>query len=296
MGEGEGEGEGGLPVEDSYPVVVVSPAGPGAPCSWPMAATCEALDDHPHADLIREAAVTYLWNWTGKVFGTCVVTVRPCRLGCNPNSTYRGLAGPDSVMPTIGGLWEPALVGGVWRNLTCGQCRTDCSCDATESVRLPGPVADIVEVTVGGQVLDPEAYRVDNRQMLVRDDGGRWPACQDMSVPEDAPGAWTVTYTWGVPVPSHGQLAAGVLACEMAKARLGDQDCLLPQRLQTVVREGITVDVMDPFEGLEDGKTGIWFIDSWVGSMRQPPQRSSVYLPGRSHGTRTTTFRGGSGL
>ena len=276
------------------PVTTVSPQGPQAPCSWPVAGACEALDAHPLAGLIREAAVTFLWNWTGKVFGTCEVTVRPCRLGCNPNTTYRGIAGSGSAMPTVGGLWEPALVGGSWMNLRCGGCVTVCSCDAVASVRLPGPVVDIVEVRLAGEAMAPGSYRVDDRSLLVRDDGGRWPSCQDMGVPEGEEGTWSVTYTWGIPVPAHGQLAAGTLACEMAKARTGDASCLLPQRMQTVVREGITVDVLDPFDGLDDGKTGIWLVDSWVESIRRPPQRAAVFPVGGRQGVRVTTFRGGA--
>jgi len=281
------EGEGSSVVEVTF-------TGPLAPCSWPVAGNCSDLDDHPLADLIMEAAATFLWNWTGKVFGVCEVTVRPCRQRCNPETTYRGLAGSGSVMPTVGGLWEPALVAGEWRNVSCGQCQSVCSCDAVESVRLPGPVSEIVEVAVDGELVDPSAYRVDDRSLLVRDDGGRWPACQDMGLPVDASGTWSVTYQWGWPVPAGGQIAAGVLACEMAKARMGDPSCGLPQRMQTVVREGVTVDVLDPFEGLDNGKTGIWLVDSWVDSIRKPQQRSSVHVPGGVPGVRTTTFRGGA--
>jgi hypothetical protein len=281
---------------DPIPVVDVTPSGPLAPCSWPVAGACAGLDEHPLADYIREAAVTYLWNWTGKVFGTCEVTVRPCRAGCDSESTYRGVAGSPSLLPTVGGLWEPVLVAGVWRNLSCGLCKGDrCSCDEVASVRLPHPVSAVSSVVIDGVELDAGAYRVDNHALLVRDDGGQWPACQNMGLPDGEPGTWSVTFTWGWPVPAHGQLAAGVLACELGKARVNDDSCLLPQRLQTVTREGVTVAVMDPFDGLEDGKTGIWLIDSWVDSIRKPPARSAVYSPDRRQGGRVTTFRGVAG-
>ena len=267
-----------------------------APCEWPLAnvSDCPAIAASGDPLMVKAAAVSYLWNWTGKVFGLCTVAVRPCRQGCNPNTTYRGLAGSGSVMPTVGGLWEPALVAGEWKNLLCGSCTSVCSCDAVQSVVLPGPVHAVTEVEVDGEVLDAGAYRVDDRSALVRDDGGQWPACQDMSLRAGEPGTWSVVYQWGIPVPAGGQVAAAVLACEMSKALSNDASCGLPQRMQTVVREGLTIDVLDPFEGLDGGKTGLWLVDSWVESIRKPQQRSSVYVPGGRPSVRTTTFRGES--
>ena len=299
-----------------------------APCDWPLAGECDALvaledtvleyaepdegegedgegegsDPVPlrtMRDEIEEAATAYLWNWTGKAYGLCEVEVRPCRADCDATdwTTYRGWAGrPDPLLPSHGDGWAfaPALVGGSWRNVTCFGCGDRCSCTELEAVVLPGPVDSIVTVTIDGETLDPAAYRVDDRKTLVRTDGEAWPACQDLAADIGEEGTWSVRYRWGVPVPSGGQIAAGVLACEMAKAWNRDQSCGLPERITNqVTREGITVTILDQFEGLEAGRTGLWLVDSWVASIRQPHARSTVHVPGGRRRGSVTTYGGG---
>lgn len=278
------------------------------PCEWPLVGgDCDPLDaldpdqgegdpETPVRDAVVAAAVEYLWRWTGKRFGLCEVEVRPCRSDCTPTTTYRGWAGrPDRTVPTVGdpAPFVPALVGGVWRNLSCGGCGDVCSCEATPTLTLPGPVASVVEVVIDGDPVDPEAYRVDDRRRLVRDDGGGWPTCQDLSKPAGEPGTWSVRYLLGTPVPTGGRVAAAVLACEMAKALAADRTCALPERITNQVsREGVTVTILDQFEGLEAGRTGLWLVDSWVASVRQPEQHSAVYTPGRRTAGVRTTYRG----
>lgn len=268
---------------------------PTAPCSWPITPCepCGRLDELEYGlrEQIEEAAVSFLWNWTGRVFGLCEVTARPCRRDCpEAFTTYRGASGVGSG----GAPFEPVLVAGEWRNVACGACGDLCSCDTVSSVRLPGPVHDVVEVRVDGAVVPASAYRVDGHARLVRDDGGSWPRCQKLGVPEGAEGTWAVAYRWGVPVPAGGQVAAGMLACEMAKAWCRDSDCSLPRRVQTVTREGVTVAVLDAFEDLQAGRTGVWLVDSWVASINEAKPRSRVYSPdSRGRGPVRTTFRGG---
>ena len=138
--------------------------------------------------------------------------------------------------------------------------------------------------------LDPDAYRVDNFRYLVRQDGGRWPYCQDMSKRLGEPGTWAVTVKVGAPVPIGGRKAAGKLACELARAAAGDKGCELPQRWQTITRQGVTIAAgMDTFEDLDAGKTGIWLIDSWVASVTKPDIGFSIATP-NYRGTRRRTF------
>ena len=279
-----------------------------APCDWPLATYCDALDDLDDGaggegeggslrDAVIDAATAYLWRWTGKRFGLCDVVLRPCRSDCDwQATTYRGYAGrPDRTIPTLGdpAPFVPALIGGVWRNLSCWSCGEACSCERTPTLVLPGPVEDVVEIVIDGEVVPASAYRVDNRNRLVRDDGAAWPTCQDLSLPAGEVGTWTVTYRWGVPVPAGGEVAAAVLACEMAKALNRDRTCQLPERITNqVTREGITVTILDQFEQLEAGRTGLWLVDSWVTSIRSPDMRSGVYSPDRRRTGARTTYRG----
>lgn len=263
-----------------------------APCEWPIIGSddCDALPSSGISQDIKTAAVAFLWNWTGKRYGLCEVTVRPQRRDCF-GATYRGAGGhPDTLS---GASWQPVLVGGEWFNLGCGSCGSVCGCSSVSSIRLPGPVNSIESVTVDGEMLAPEAYRVDNHKYLVRQDGGEWPVCNDLSKPDGEDGTWQVVYKQGVEVPRGGQIAAGVLACEFAKAVYKPTDCRLPERIQTVTREGVTVGILDPFDGIDSGHTGIWLIDSWVASVTRSPARSTVHSPDRK-GTRRTTYQGSS--
>lgn len=250
-----------------------------APCDWPIVGSddCDALTESGIPQEIKRAAVTYLWDWTGRQYGLCDLTIRPCRQDCPEGSgLYYGTSGHPG---RAGALWTPVLIGGEWLNLTCGRCRDVCGCDNPSTLRIPGPVDTVTEITIDGEVLAASAYRVDNRGTLVRQDGGQWPTCQDLGKAAGEPGTWSVTYSRGVPVPEGGKLAASVLACELAKAIAAPKDCRLPQRIQTITREGVTVGFLDSFEGIESGQTGIWLIDSWVASVTKRPKRTRVLSP-----------------
>lgn len=268
------------------------------PCNWPVSyAACVLPEGETHPQPLasmapsgiaqmESMATTYLWRWTNQMLGTCEITVRPCRDDCSEGlSTFNG-SGPG----VSGTPWSPVIIDGLWYNLGCGRCGDRCSCAYVPSLALPGPVASITEVIIDGVVLDATAYRVDNRRLLVRQDGGEWPRCNDLSLPAGEPGTWSVTYERGVEVPDGGQVAAGVLATELAKAACGDKECALPRRVQTVTRQGVTIAMLDAFDDVEKGHTGIWIIDSWLASMTQVPQRARVYSPDLPRPSRRTTW------
>jgi hypothetical protein len=240
-------------------------------CDWPAfhASPCDALADLPQEDRDRyeEMAADYLRRFTGGRFGLCSATVRPCRQP-SPAPSYA----PGAV------AWQPVLVGGRWLNLGCGGgCGPG---DTGTTLVFEAPVHDVVEVTLGGEALAPAAWRLDSGRLLVRQDGGRWPLSQDLSRPLGDPGTWGVTVRVGSPVPQGGQVAAGKLACELARAAAGDKGCELPQRWQTISRQGVSISAaLDSFEGLDEGKTGIWVIDSWVASVTRPDQGFSIATP-----------------
>jgi len=219
-----------------------------------------------------------LWNWTGRKYGICEVTVRPCRQECwQGQSTFWGASsGMLGSRP-----FYPVLIRGQWFNVGCGQCGDDCGCGDTRSLRLPGPIDSITEIQIDGVVLDPTAYRVDNDRFVVRMDGGRWPTCQDMNAVLGEADTWAITYRRGVEVPIGGQVAAGLLANELAKAACNDRSCGLPQRVQTVTRQGVTIAVLDAFDDIDTGHTGIWLIDSWVASVVRRPRKMRVLSPDR---------------
>lgn len=253
------------------------------PCEWPALYTacgglnpdgspaCDPLSGMESDEVARfeRMAGEYLSAWTGGQFGLCPVTILPCRERCWEGvSTYNGSGPVPGYSP-----FTPVIIQGNWFNLSCGRCGDKCGCGSTPSLKLPGPVASIDSVTVDGETLDPGAYRVDNWSLLVRVDGGDWPTCQDLTEP-----TFVIEYRRGRPVPEHGQIAAGVLACELAKDACGDRSCRLPRRVSSIDRQGVSV-VFDDFNDLDKGGTGIWLIDSWVSSVTQPKRRGRVRSP-----------------
>lgn len=293
-----------------------------APCTWDLRFPgCDPDDPdaipEPLASMTEEqrsfyetVATSYLWNWTGRRYGLCDVTIRPCRQDCWVGvSTFTG-GGALTTDGRLGTPYGPVLLEGRWFNISCGRCGDTCGCDYTPSLVLPGPVDSVTEVRIDGETLDPSAYRVDNHRLLVRTDGDDWPTCQNMSNPTrvnppsakaiDEPAStaatpsaedtFEISYSRGIPVPEGGQLAAGVLANEFAKAACGAKDCQLPQRIQSITRQGVSVAVLDAFDDIDTGHTGIWIVDSWVASVTKSPATSRVYSPDipRSRPRRTT--------
>lgn len=221
---------------------------------WACAFTAEQLEQmraDPETLRVMERSEAYAWYTlaalTAYQIGVCPTTVRPCAAGCTGGGTWMDAvvtSGSTSALPTmtIGRSFTPHVLDGQWVN-SCGCSSSDaCSCTAVSEVILPGPVGDITEVRVDGVVLAPTAYRVDNGNRLVRQDGGSWPVCQDMSKPADDPGAFTVTYYRGAAPNEITRFAAGALAVEFYNA-CTNKKCRLPRGTVSVVRNGATIEL-----------------------------------------------------
>lgn len=226
------------------------------PCdSWPITWICDISDASPTVTGSAAAAATWILDaMSGRQFGTCTVTLRPCRRDCvNYPSGYTG---GSSMYPM------PALIGGQWFNLICGQCGDDCSCTAISEVLLPAPVSSITQVKVDGVILAPTAYRIDDNRRLVRL-SGTWPHCNDLNLADTQVGTWSVTAVYGQPVPAIGLLAAGEVACEILRLR-ADGDCKLPARVQQLVRQGVTLSFEDFKDLTPDGLLGLHLADMFI--------------------------------
>lgn len=234
------------------------------PCTWPISysscegPTCSHLDslDPVLQESVELMATTWLWAVTNRRFGNCPVTILPCLNGCRNN---------------YGQMWTPfrAAPGSLnWVNVGCGICADTCACSSPSQVTLP-TAGTVESVELDGVALDPSAWKVFNSRVLIRTDGGSWPSCQDLTA---EPPTWAVTYTPGNPVPSYGEVAAGLLVCEMAKQLCG-QPCQLPAGTTSVVRQGVAVSILPT----TDARTGIWIVDQWITLVNQAPAR--VYSP-----------------
>lgn len=253
------------------------------PCNWTLnTSCCPGWDDYDAE--VQDAATAWateiLDSLTGRQFSQCPVNYRPCGPKCG--GSYGYMTWPVGAPANGAGMpWMiPYIDAGIWRNCACSG---GCSCRAACEVPFPGPVAAVDEVLVDGLPLDPSAYRLDSFRgvpVLVRTDGECWPQCQDMSLDTDAEGTFVITYQPGTPLPLAGQIAAGELACEFAKACTGGE-CALPGQLASLSRNGVDVQMVDPTTVLDQGLTGLANVDLWVKSVnpRHKAQRSRVYSP-----------------
>lgn len=117
------------------------------------------------------------------------------------------------------------------------------------------------------------------------------PPCQDYNLPAGEVGTWSITYTIGTPVPEDLNFAAGLYACELAKALVSDKSCGLPARVQSVARQGLTEKLIDPTVLADIGLTGLPTVDLII-RMFNPnhlTQPARVWFPGRTNRVRRDT-------
>lgn len=232
-------------------------------CNWNIdPVCCDGWDELPVATQTAATnyASTILWAATGRMFGLCEKTVRPCGRWCQ----QKDVAG----WTWNAGFWTPYISAGVWRNCWCG-CGAGpgcCSCAPSCQVYIPGPVASITQVIQHGVVVDPSAYRLDDNKWLVRTDGECWIECQNYDEDSGLGGAENtlqVTYMQGLPIPDALLVAAGNLACEFAKA-CQNLDCRLPARLSTVARQGVQLTFQNVDDLVRYGLTGLPEVDQVI--------------------------------
>lgn len=254
--------------------VYVGNLDPSLPCSLTVDTACCAEWATYDASL-QTAAAQYgaliIWASTGRRFGLCTKTVRPCRRDCEDCGGTWGYYWSD-------GTWMPYLFNGQWRNCFCGSGDGCNTCRPACQVWLEPPVYSITSVYFSGSgIIDPSTYRVDDYQWLVRQgpavtgSGATdcWPIMNNFNFPASGAGepfdnsAWQVTYQQGIPFPSILSQAAGELACEYAKLCLG-QTCRLPSRMTSLSRQGVTVSMVSVEELLDNGLTGITTVDNVI--------------------------------
>ena len=203
------------------------------------------------ADLV---ASRVLWSSTGRQFGACATIARPVLCPHYVSEAWVGGSAP----------WVPVDLGsGDWINWPSF---SSCSRIDPARTKLLGPVNAITSITIGGVLLVPAKYRVDDGEFIVRVDGLSWPLWQDVNLPGTDASAFVVNYTMGIPVPAELLAAAGTYALEYARALdpSGSTACRLPSRAKTITRQGVTIDMVDPTVLLERGLTGLPDVDALI--------------------------------
>ena len=148
-------------------------------------------------------------------------------------------------------------------------------------LRLRGrPVTKIHTIrNRSGAVVDPSSYYLVDHSTIQAVSGAMWTPC-DIEV----------TYTYGTEPPALGQLAARTLAFEFCKLWNNDDDCMLPQRVTSVSRQGVSYTILDSQEFIDDLRTGLYVVDMFLKSVNPDKARAKarVFTPDVPRGRRYT--------
>lgn len=216
---------------------------------WPVEWPCDITDKTPEQlDAAAEFAGFLLWGLSGRRIGLCSYTE-----GYWPATTGACGVGKDSH-----GNWRNALVGGNCCRILLAQT----------------PVAEVVSVTVDGTVLAAEDFDV-VRKTWLRSRASCWSTSSDCDDPPVV-----VEYIAGAGFPPGTALAVGEVACELLAGWSGGP-CKLPSRAISVSRQGVTVQMADPSEFVDNGLLGLPIADAWVRAVNPNKliKSSRVYSP-----------------
>lgn len=245
------------------------------PALWVVPEELEEGSGSPYAYEACKAASYILWAFSGRKYhGTRTVTERyecPCSSSGKRSNVVPGLTGgPSDIYNHVLDVLDTTRGGG------CG-C-TDTVGGRHVRLRLRGtPVRHVTQVKKGDEVLDSSQYKIVNGSMLQLTN-------TSMSVC-----GIEVTYTYGVNVPVSGQRAARSMAKEFVKGWSGEE-CLLPDRVTNVSREGISFTIMDKQDFLDEGRTGVYEVDLFLRATNPDKARkpARVFSPDKPKAYRVT--------
>jgi hypothetical protein len=126
------------------------------------------------------------------------------------------------------------------------------------------PIKEVTSVLVDGAVVPPSEYQVFDYRWLVNLTDVGWPCCQNLRLPSTEVGTFEVTHEFGNFPPASGVYAANKLSCELALACENSSACRLPRRVQSITRQGVSAVLVDPFDFLDRGRTGIIEVDMFL--------------------------------
>lgn len=135
------------------------------------------------------------------------------------------------------------------------------------------PVTDIIAVREEGADQDVTDYHIDEWTYIVKDNGEQFPrranwyaAAGDTDDNEDSDGGYVfeITVEYGIPAPRLIKRATRALACALycdATGAAAPSSCSLPDRVTSVTRQGVTMEIDNFTNLMNDGSTGIYEVD-----------------------------------
>lgn len=231
--------------------------------------TPEELGDYANSEFAYEAAKSasnLLWALSGRKYsGVTTVTERYV---CASRRYRYGASIRNS---------KAELINGEVYNIPSSDIDFyyDITSDGTAQsarLRLRGrPVTKVHSIRNRlGKLINPSQYYLVDHSTIQATAGVPWTPC-DVEV----------TYTYGIEPPTLGKMAARTLAIEFAKLWAGDDDCMLPQRVTSVARQGVSYTILDSQDFIDDMRTGIYAVDLFLKSVNPDRARAKarVFTP-----------------
>lgn len=212
----------------------------------------EDMGDYSYTEYTEEAAQVasnLLWAMSGRKY-TGVTTVTE-RYTCTLRNNRMGPSEKTN---------SPVLFGGDVYNIPASDYDeyselTSDGLSPDSRIKLRGrPVTKIHAVRNRlGDIIEPSSYYLVDKSTLHVRAGTPWTPCNT-----------EITYSYGIPVPAAGKMAARKLAIEFARLWSGDEECELPQRVTSVSRQGVSYTILDNQEFIDELRTGLYEIDLFL--------------------------------
>lgn len=245
---------------------------------WVEVEELGAYADSDYAYDAVKTASNILWSMSGRKFSGIT------------RVTERYVSAYDPYLRTGASrlTYTPQLINGQVENVASGgfgrYSNRDFLGDGTNAltrIRLRG--RKVVEVhnmrDQDGHIIDPNTYFLGDHSTIYGTANAKWSATFA-----------EVTYTYGSPPPSSGRAAARLLAMELVKLFEDDDSCALPQRVTSVVRQGVTYTVLDQQDFIDELRTGLYMVDLFLKSVNpdKARARSRVFTPDTPRARRIT--------
>lgn len=222
---------------------------------------------HPKAELYLKMSSHILYILTGEKFQGVRTTTE----------YFSGQSGEN--------VYAPAVIEGKMYNLPKSQVIRSMSSSrggvggrVTKLYLKHRPIRNIIEIVENGVVLPPESYTIRERAFLRKRNGSVW----SMSPTKEL----AVTYEYGANPPSIGIDEAIKLADQFMLYEMGSDECILPDNVTSVERQGVSISVINPTDIIQSGFTGIRSVDMFIKTYNPDRARvkSKIYIPGRPNG------------
>lgn len=222
---------------------------------------------HPKAEIYLRMSSHILYILTGEKFQGIKTTTEYFAGGSEEN------------------VFAPAVIQGKMYNLprsqvlrSMGGSRGGSGGRVTKLYLKHKPIRNIVEIVENGKVLPPDSYTIRERAFLRKRNGGVW----QMSPSSEL----AVTYEYGALPPTMGVDEAIKLADQFMLYEEGSDECILPEMVSAVERQGVSIAVINPNDIIQNGFTGIRSTDMFIKTYNpsRAKVKSKIYIPGRPNG------------